>query len=85
MYKVGNTEYNLISGTYHIWVNDKKIESDFPKSIEVDGDQGLTAGTSIALEADSPLNSFSFSTNNGGPETKGEAIISKIKLVYASK
>jgi hypothetical protein len=84
-YKVGNTEYNLPSATYHIWVNDKKIESDFPKSIEVDGDQGITAGSSIALETGSALNSFSFSTNNGSPESKGEATISKINMVYATK
>jgi hypothetical protein len=84
-YTVAGTEYTLPSAMFHVWVNDKKIGADFPKSIEVDGDQGLATGTSIALQKGSPLNSFSFTANNGSAESKISGTISKVNLVYAKK
>lgn len=84
-YKVAGAEYMLPSSTFHIWVNDKKIGIDFPKSIEMDGNQGLEVGSSIALENGSPLNSFSFTANNGSLESKISTTISKLNLVYAIK
>jgi hypothetical protein len=84
-YKVGNTEYELPSATFHVWVNNKKIGADFPKSIEVDGDQGLAAGTSVALAIGKPLNSILISTNNGSEESQSDVTISKVSMVYATK
>lgn len=84
-YKVGSASYILPAGTFHIWVNNNKLGNDFPKSLEVDGDQGIAAGTSLALSAGEPLNSFLFSAVNGNPEAKLEATISDINVSYAVK
>lgn len=81
-YTVGANTYTLPSNKFHIWVDGIQINTDFPRSIEVDGGGGLAAGTSKAVAHGLPLNSFLFSANGAAGAT-GSITLSSPKLIYA--
>lgn len=81
-YSKGGIVYTLPNNTFHLWVNSVKVGGDFPRSIEVDGAAGLSAGNSIALSNGSPLNSFSFASNNGGANSSGSITLKAPSVTY---
>jgi hypothetical protein len=81
-YSKGGIVYTLPNNTFHLWVNSIKVGGDFPRSIEVDGAAGLSAGNSIALSNGSPLNSFSFASNNGNANSSGNVTLKAPSVTY---
>ncbi|WP_162846952.1 polysaccharide lyase family 8 super-sandwich domain-containing protein [Mucilaginibacter gracilis] len=80
-YTRGGVSYNLPQNTFHIWVNGTKIGSDYPRSIEVNGNSGLSGGTSKAMPNGTTLNSFLFSATGGAGAT-GNITLSYPVLSY---
>ncbi|TKB96877.1 DUF4955 domain-containing protein [Pedobacter cryophilus] len=81
-YTKGTIVYTLPNNTFHLWVNSVKVGGDFPRSIEVDGAAGLSAGNSIALSNGSPLNSFQFASNNGNVNSSGNITLKAPSITY---
>ncbi|MBK0384168.1 hypothetical protein I5M32_14460 [Pedobacter sp. SD-b] len=73
--------FTLAINQFHVWSNNTLIGDKLPRSVEVSGGDGLTAGKSIALDNREPLNAYLFLAN-GRPTSDGSASISNIKIVY---
>ena len=79
--RAGQT-YNLPENTYHLWVNDAQVGTDFPRSIETDGASGLNSGNSIAISNGTPLNGFAFMSL--GKDQGGSANTVKLSNIVMS-
>lgn len=81
IYTRNKNSFKLAANTYHVWANDLKLGGDLPRSIEVDGEDGLTGATSIALANKTPLNSYAFIAD-GAAKANGKLTISDLSMSY---
>lgn len=81
IYSIGASSYTLPSNTFNLWVNGIQIGGNYPRSIEVTGNLGLSGGTSIAMSNGTALNSFLFIASGSSGAT-GSITLSAPKLTY---
>lgn len=80
-YGRGASSYALPNNTFNLWIDGVQVGGNLPRSIEVDGDAGLSAGTSVALENKAPLNSYIFIAD-GAAAAHGKLTLSDLSLIY---
>lgn len=80
-YTKSSLNYFLPNNRFDVWVDGVRLDENFSRSIEVSGNAGLSAGTSIALANGNPLNSYLF-ISDGSAAAQGQLTVSDLSLVY---